>query len=163
MDDMRLRITSNRLNSCVTVIMETWLHENIPDLAVEQADDPLYRTDRTADSGKTKGGGKTWFTSKVRELYRAQDVALQVGNEEYKRAEPTSTGASQLLRDIEHIEENLNDDPRAMWRGVKNLTNYKQSNRFSNPSDPSLPGQLNSFFARLEDSSNIKQIDNYLL
>ncbi len=57
MDDVRLRVTNNRLDSCITVFTETWLHENIPDLAAELAGHSLYRADRTANSSKVRGGG----------------------------------------------------------------------------------------------------------
>lgn len=39
------------------VITETWLHENIPDQAMELAGRTIYRADHTAESGKLKGGG----------------------------------------------------------------------------------------------------------
>ena len=37
MDEIRLKIMSRRLDSCVAIIMETWLDSNIPDGAVELA------------------------------------------------------------------------------------------------------------------------------
>uniref|UniRef100_A0A3B5QBX0 Reverse transcriptase domain-containing protein n=1 Tax=Xiphophorus maculatus TaxID=8083 RepID=A0A3B5QBX0_XIPMA len=56
-DEMRLRITSRRMDSCVTVVTETWLDDNIPDAAVEITGRALFRADRTAASGKGRGGG----------------------------------------------------------------------------------------------------------
>lgn len=50
------------------VVTETWLHDNIPDTAVERAAHSPYCADRTADSGKLKGGGvcvyihNSWWT-----------------------------------------------------------------------------------------------------
>lgn len=41
MDDVRLRVTYNRLDICITVFSESWLHENIPELAVELAGAPF--------------------------------------------------------------------------------------------------------------------------
>ncbi|XDV25252.1 hypothetical protein PO909_029198 [Leuciscus waleckii] len=39
------------------VITETWLDNAVPDAAIELAGRSVYRADRTADSGKNKGGG----------------------------------------------------------------------------------------------------------
>ena len=57
MDEIKLRDVNNRINSCIMVITETWLHENIPDLAVELAGRTIFCADRTSDSGKRRGGG----------------------------------------------------------------------------------------------------------
>ena len=56
-DELRLRLHSNRINSCAFFLTETWLNPNIPDAAIELAGRTVYRADRTADSGKDKGGG----------------------------------------------------------------------------------------------------------
>ena len=53
---VRLRIVSRRMDSCVTVVTETWLDGNIPDAAVELAGRSLHRADRSAASGKSRGG-----------------------------------------------------------------------------------------------------------
>lgn len=53
------------------VITETWLHDNIPDLAMELAGRSLYSVDHTADSGKSRGGGvcayihNSWCTDTI--------------------------------------------------------------------------------------------------
>lgn len=71
LDDVRLRITNNRLDCCIMVITETRLHDNIPDLAMELAGRSLYSVDRTADSGKSRGGGvcayihNSWCTDTI--------------------------------------------------------------------------------------------------
>ncbi|KAI4881601.1 hypothetical protein NFI96_007439 [Prochilodus magdalenae] len=57
MDEIRLRITSNNMNSCVVIIMETWLNRSVPDAAIELAGHSVYRADRTEASGKSRGGG----------------------------------------------------------------------------------------------------------
>uniref|UniRef100_A0A3B3I9A9 Reverse transcriptase domain-containing protein n=1 Tax=Oryzias latipes TaxID=8090 RepID=A0A3B3I9A9_ORYLA len=57
LDEFRLRIVSRRMDSCVAIITETWLDNNTPNAAVELADRSLFRADRTADSGKGRGGG----------------------------------------------------------------------------------------------------------
>ncbi|KAI4891004.1 hypothetical protein NFI96_004964 [Prochilodus magdalenae] len=57
MDEIRLRITSNNMNSCVVIITETWLNRSVPDAAIELAGHSVYRADRTEASGKSRGGG----------------------------------------------------------------------------------------------------------
>lgn len=66
-----VRCTNNCLDCCIMVIMETWLHDNIPDLAMELAGRSLYCADRTADSGNSRGGGvcayihNSWCTDTI--------------------------------------------------------------------------------------------------
>lgn len=43
MEEMKLRDVINRIDSCMMVITETWLHENIPDLAVELAGRTIFQ------------------------------------------------------------------------------------------------------------------------
>ncbi|KAI3361599.1 hypothetical protein L3Q82_013739, partial [Scortum barcoo] len=56
MDEMNLRIVSAKIDSCVAIVIETWLDNNIPDVAVELAGRFLLRADRTAASEKHRGG-----------------------------------------------------------------------------------------------------------
>ncbi|KAI3351288.1 hypothetical protein L3Q82_005833 [Scortum barcoo] len=55
--EMKLRIVSAKIDSCVVIVTETWLDNNIPDAAVELAGRSLLRADRTAASEKHRGGG----------------------------------------------------------------------------------------------------------
>ncbi|KAI4889320.1 hypothetical protein NFI96_006060 [Prochilodus magdalenae] len=57
MAEIRLRITSNNMNSCVVIITETWLNRSVPDAAIELAGHSVYRADWTEASGKSRGGG----------------------------------------------------------------------------------------------------------
>lgn len=57
MDKIKLWTINNWMDSCITVITETWLHNNILDLAVELAGLTIFRSDCTLESGKTRGGG----------------------------------------------------------------------------------------------------------
>ncbi|KAI3354778.1 hypothetical protein L3Q82_004604 [Scortum barcoo] len=69
MDEIKLRIVSAKIDSCVAIVTETWLDNNIPDAAVELAGRSLLRADRTAASEKHRGGGlalyihKAWCTA----------------------------------------------------------------------------------------------------
>ncbi|KAI3355626.1 hypothetical protein L3Q82_017915 [Scortum barcoo] len=57
MDEMKLRIVSAKIDSCVAIVTETWLDNNIPDAAVELAGRSLLLAVRTAASEKHRGGG----------------------------------------------------------------------------------------------------------
>ena len=71
MDMLRLWITSHRLNHCVMVITETWLDQHIPDIAIVLAGCAVYRADRTANTGKSRGRGlhihvnNSWCTNTI--------------------------------------------------------------------------------------------------
>ncbi|XP_073669588.1 uncharacterized protein [Paramisgurnus dabryanus] len=87
MDELHLDL-SNRTNirdSSVVIITESWLNPEIPDAAVELAGRSLHRSDRTEDSGKSRGGGlciyvnKDWCTnSTVIDKYCSPDIELLV-------------------------------------------------------------------------------------
>ncbi|KAK0154381.1 hypothetical protein N1851_003535 [Merluccius polli] len=57
MDEIRLQVVSGKRDSCVAIVTETWLDENVPDTEVELADPSVYRVDRTAASVKRRGKG----------------------------------------------------------------------------------------------------------
>ena len=44
-------------------------------------------------------------------------------------------------------------DARQMWQGLQAITDYKGKHRREQPSDTSLPDELNNFHARLEASN----------
>lgn len=58
MDELRLQVSTNNTvkDCCVLILTENWLHSSITDVAIELADRTLHRWDRTADSGKSRGG-----------------------------------------------------------------------------------------------------------
>lgn len=59
MDELRTRIISQReiRDCCVLIFTETWLSDNTPDSAVQLQTHSIQRGNRTAASGKHKGGG----------------------------------------------------------------------------------------------------------
>ncbi len=60
MDDLRARISFQRdIRDCnIFCLTETWLTPSVPDTAVTPSDNfSVLRMDRTAEAGKTKGGG----------------------------------------------------------------------------------------------------------
>src|SRR4029434_1441481 len=70
-----------------------------------------------------------------------------------------STARANLKRGIkdakkaykEKIEDHLtNNNPRRVWQGIQNITNYKNSNTSTVHADASLAEELNNFFARFE-------------
>ncbi|KAI4875609.1 hypothetical protein NFI96_000891 [Prochilodus magdalenae] len=136
MDEIRLRITSNNMNSCVVIITETWLNRSVPDAAIELAGHSVYRADRTEASGKSRGGGREtgWLTQ---QLEGTSKKGIKEAKHSYKQ------------RIEEHFE---NNNPRSMWNGIKALTDYK-TNTPQASDDTSLPDVLNQFFARFDNQN----------
>ncbi len=67
MDDLRARISFQRdIRDCnILCLTETWLTPTVPDTAVTPSDNfSVLRMDRTAEAGKTKGGGVCFFINK---------------------------------------------------------------------------------------------------
>ncbi len=67
MDDLRARISFQRdIRDCnIFCLTETWLTPSIPDTAVTPSDNfSVLRMDRTAEAGKTKGGGVCFTINK---------------------------------------------------------------------------------------------------
>ncbi len=67
MDDLRARISFQRdIRDCnIFCLTETWLTPTVPDTAVTPSDNfSVLRMDRTAEAGKTKGGGVCFMINK---------------------------------------------------------------------------------------------------
>ncbi len=67
MDDLRARISFQRdIRDCnILCLTETWLTPTVPDTAVTPSDNfSVLRMDRTAEAGKTKGGGVCFMINK---------------------------------------------------------------------------------------------------
>ncbi len=67
MDDLRARISFQRdIRDCnIICLTETWLKPSVPDTAVTPSDNfSVLRTDRTAEAGKSKGGGVCFIINK---------------------------------------------------------------------------------------------------
>ncbi len=67
MDNLRARISFQRdIRDCnILCLTETWLTPTVPDTAVTPSDNfSVLRMDRTAEAGKTKGGGVCFFINK---------------------------------------------------------------------------------------------------
>ncbi len=67
MDDLRARISFHRdIRDCnIICLTETWLTPSVPDTAVTPSDNfSVLRMDRTAEAGKSKGGGVCFMTNK---------------------------------------------------------------------------------------------------
>ncbi len=67
MDNLRARISFQRdIRDCnIICLTETWLTPSVPDNAVTPSDNfSVLRMDRTAEAGKTKGGGVCFFINK---------------------------------------------------------------------------------------------------
>ncbi|KAL6481971.1 hypothetical protein MHYP_G00100510 [Metynnis hypsauchen] len=59
MDELRTRITTQReiRECCALILTETWLSDSTPDSAIQLETHSVHRGERTAPSGKNKGGG----------------------------------------------------------------------------------------------------------
>ncbi len=67
MDDLRARISFQRdIRDCnILCLTETWLTPSVPDMDVRPSDNfSVLRMDRTAEAGKTKGGGVCFMINK---------------------------------------------------------------------------------------------------
>ncbi len=67
MDDLRARISFQwDIRDCnILCLSETWLTPSVPDTAVTPSDIfSVLRMDRTAEAGKTKGGGVYFMINK---------------------------------------------------------------------------------------------------
>ncbi len=67
MDDLRARISfQQEIRDCnILCLTETWLTPTVPDTAVTASDNfSVLRMDRTAEAGKTKGGGVCFMINK---------------------------------------------------------------------------------------------------
>ncbi len=67
MDDLRARISFQwDIRDCnILCLFETWLTPSVPDTAVTPSDNfSVLRMDRTAEAGKTKGGGVCFMINK---------------------------------------------------------------------------------------------------
>ncbi len=67
MDDLRARISFQwDIRDCnIICLTETWLTPSVPDTAVTPSDNfSVLRMDRTAEAGKSKGGGVCFMTNK---------------------------------------------------------------------------------------------------
>ncbi len=67
MDDLRARISFQRdIRDCnIICLTETWLTPSVPDTAVTPSDNfSVLRMDRTAEAGKSKGGGVCFMINK---------------------------------------------------------------------------------------------------
>ncbi len=67
MDDLRARISFQRdiRDRNILCLIETWLTTSVPDTAVTPSDNfSVLRMDRTAEAGKTKGGGVCFMINK---------------------------------------------------------------------------------------------------
>ncbi|KAK0152118.1 hypothetical protein N1851_006483 [Merluccius polli] len=98
MDELRLRITTNkRIMDCnLLIFTETWLNPSVPDNAINLAERNIFRADRTADSGKSKGGGlciyvnNAWCTnSSIIESHCSENAEYLMYSPLIRRVKPT--------------------------------------------------------------------------
>ncbi|KAK0141960.1 RNA-directed DNA polymerase from mobile element jockey [Merluccius polli] len=109
---------------------------------------------------KRRANQKPWLTEEVCSLLRARNAAFKAGD-----TAAYSVARKYLSRGIREAKrlyaQKLNShfmsdkDPRRLWQGFQNLTDYKPLPLRTCHSDPSLPNELNDFYARFEVNSII--------
>lgn len=72
LDELRARILTQReiRERCALIFTETWLSDKIPACAIQLQTRSVHRGDRTAASGKAKGGGVCLSATRGVEIYR---------------------------------------------------------------------------------------------
>ena len=99
---------------------------------------------------------KPWMTSQVRTLLKVRNAAFRSGDrEQYSAARADlRRGIKKAKADYRRrIEDHLSENnPRQVWQGIQQLTNYRGHNTTTVNSSISLAEELNFFFARFETS-----------
>ena len=102
---------------------------------------------------KIFSNNKPWFTRSVKERLKEKDEAYKSGDlVAFKRAKYTLDKELRCAK-LEYrnkLEEQFcSGNSREVWQGLESITNYKmKSHKFND--DPSLPDQLNEFYARFD-------------
>ena len=107
---------------------------------------------------RTYPNQKPWITGNIRTELKSRAAAFKVRDsnpEAYKKScyalRPTIKQAKHQYR--AKIESYYTgSDTRLMWQGLQTITDYKGKHSRELPSDTSLPGELNHFYARFEAS-----------
>ena len=108
---------------------------------------------------------KPWMTSQVRTLLKVRNAAFRSGDrEQYSAARADlRRGIKKAKADYRRrIEDHLSENnPRQVWQGIQQLTNYSGRNTTTVNSSISLAEKLNSFFARFETSRTSPQLHHH--
>ena len=100
---------------------------------------------------------KPWMNGAVTGLLKARDAAFHSGDAEAYRT--TRSILRKGIREAKHhytkrIEEHFNSsDSRRVWQGIRTVTGYNSSSS-THAQSPSLPDDLNCFFARFDRTDN---------
>lgn len=131
MDDVRLRVTNNHLDICITVLTEPWLHENIPELAVA----PF--TAQTAQLTPVR---------QEQEVCAFTDCFLDL---EFLTLKCKPSSLPREFSPVFITAVYVTPVPC----GVRNINSHPTS------TDPSFPDQLNTFFIHCEDNPSFHRSD----
>ena len=108
---------------------------------------------------KTRANRKPWLTGEVCSLLRARDAAYKSGDiVAYRLANKNLTrGIREAKRLYTHKLDShftSDKDARRLWQGFKTITDYKPPPLRMCLNNPSLPDELNDFYARFEANNN---------
>ncbi len=97
---------------------------------------------------------KPWINSDVRSALSARTSAFKSENTDdrkqasYDLRRSIKAAKRQYKNKVE--EQFNNNNPRSMWQGINNITGFKENKPATVNIAASLPGELNTFFARFE-------------
>ena len=106
---------------------------------------------------KIFGNSKPWFNSHMYDIAKKKDEAHKNGDmiskkrAQYELDREIKKGKKEYKEKLERKFES--GDANAVWQGVKTITDYKQK-ALSSSEDPTLPDQLNKFYARFDEANN---------
>ncbi len=144
MDDLRARISFQRdIRDCnIFCLTETWLTPSVPDTAVTPSDNfSVLRMDRTAEAGKTKGGGVCFMINKkccscsphlehrsiiCRPFYLPQEFSSIVVTAVYIPPQADTSLALSKLHDVLSGYINKHPDAAFIITGDFNKANLRQ-------------------------------------
>ena len=97
---------------------------------------------------------KPWINSEVRAALHARNVAFRSGNLGDTRATLLRTIRKAKRDYTTKLEDQFESgDVRSTWQGLRTITDYRGRARSAETPSASLPGELNTFYARFESGS----------
>ncbi|CAG5850050.1 unnamed protein product [Menidia menidia] len=101
---------------------------------------------------------KPWFSPKLRQLRLQKEEAFRSGDRD--RYKESKYRFSKAVRDAKRLyAENLKqqlsaNDSASVWKGLRQITNYKKPNPPHSVNDLRLANELNDFYCRFERHIN---------
>ena len=103
------------------------------------------------------GNDKPWFTKEMHDLVKKKDEAHKLDDKvgkkqaQYALEKEIKKGRKAYKDKLERKFQS--GEANAVWQGIKTITDYKQKPA-SSSDDPTLPNQLNKFYARFDEAND---------